>query len=88
MTKVTVGQHVVYTDAAGVDQDALVTDILSDRYLNLVIVSRNERRRDPCGRQIERPAGVPHASCPWLGHGPFWRRADEPKPEQPEPQEA
>jgi len=81
MTKVTVGQHVLYADAAGVDQDALVTDVLSDRYVNLVTVSRNDRCRDPCGRQIERPTGVPHASCPWLGHGPFWRLPREAKPE-------
>jgi hypothetical protein len=90
VTKVSVGQHVLYTDVAGVDRDALVTQVVSEwpRYVYLVTVSPNERRRDPCGRQIERLTGVPHISCPWLSHGSFWRLPGEPKPERPEPQEA
>lgn len=87
--KYEVGQHVIFVDPRGVRRDALITvwwtggqEISSYRSesgepgCNLVFVSGDESRQDPCGRQTERSTSVVHKSKQ-PAHGNYWCWQDE-----------
>lgn len=76
-----VGGPVVFTDAGGVDRDALVTAVWSPECINLVLVSPDESRGDSYGRQIERETSVSKYEKGRTAHGFCWRLPGEPKPE-------
>ena len=93
-----VGDVVIFTDAYGVDHNALVTavfgemqsdaeDPLSYVCLNAVWVSGDESKQDPYGRQIERDhTSIVHASAQ-PAHGIYWRWPGEEKNPIQEPTE-
>jgi len=81
--------HIVYVDPKGVRHSALVTvwwagdrEVSSYRSqngepgCNLVFVSGDESRKDPCGRQIERATSVVHKTKQ-PAHGNYWCWPDE-----------
>jgi hypothetical protein len=76
---VEIGQVVTYVDPKRVEHDALVTQVwgpTSDPAnppgINLVIVSKDDTKGDPYGRQIQRETSVVHErSNPAPGN--FWR---------------
>lgn len=75
-----VGDPVIFTDARGVDHNALVTAVYSDVCVNAVYVSGNETETDPYGRQTKRTASAMHASLQ-SAHGQYWRfNREEKKP--------
>lgn len=72
-----VGDVVIYYDPVGKPHNALVTAVWSKTCLNVVIISSDETKTDPYGRQIER-----YTSLGWLGqfgqvYGNNWGFADE-----------
>lgn len=82
-----VGDVAVFHDSEGKAHNALITCYfgcygedgeLLDQIgcANLVIVSADERRKDECGRQIERFTSIQHASQTNV-HGNYWRWSDE-----------
>lgn len=78
MRKPYVGCHVIWTDAVGVDHDALCQCVWSDTCINLVFVSGDENRKDGYGRQIEHQTSCTHVSNMGV-HGFYWRWSDEEK---------
>jgi hypothetical protein len=89
-----VGSVVIFTDAHGVDHNALVTAVFGEvshnpgddddsalymPCLNAVWVSSDESKQDPYGRQIERDhTSIVHASSQ-PAHGVYWRWPGDPK---------
>lgn len=82
-----VGDVVVYHDSTGKAHNALITcyfgcvdgegkliDVMS--CANLVFVSADARRKDECGRQIERVTSIEHGSQKSV-HGVYWRWPEE-----------
>ncbi|MGH2362929.1 MAG: hypothetical protein ACRDGM_20570 [bacterium] len=70
------GQAVKWHDPKGVEHDAIVTAVWNPTLINLVVVSKDENKRDEYGRQIERHTSQQHASKNRV-HGFYWRFADE-----------
>lgn len=77
--KYEVGQHIVYFDEFGKPHVAIVTiwwGSTPSAACNLVFVSGDERKKDECGRQIERATSVvPRANQ--SAQGRFWCWPDE-----------
>lgn len=63
-----VGDHIIYIDSKFVEHDALATRVWPGcgggavPGCNLVIVSGDESKDDPYGRQIERASSIVHKS--------------------------
>lgn len=80
-----VGGHVIYVDAEGRQNDAVVTAIWGDPEkdvpcINVVFVSGDPARSDSYGRQIERETSVVHRSNQ-LAHGRYYMMpGDTPNP--------
>jgi len=72
----TVGGVVVYHDPHGNPSDALVTAVWSATCINLIIVSRDDKKTDEYGRQIERYTSMSHKNTMKV-HGFYWRFPDE-----------
>lgn len=85
--KYEIGQQIEYVDEHGEPHAALVTqwwgpgpgrvvdyqpDPTGEPGCNLVYVSGDEKKRDECGRQLERATSVVHQSMQ-PAHGRFWR---------------
>jgi hypothetical protein len=79
MKKPEVGDHVIYTDKNGNDQNALVQVGWSEPCCNVVFVSSDKDKQDRYGRQIEHETSVSHASGPGIAHGRYWRWPGEEK---------
>ena len=77
---------VIFVDAVGRDQNALVTAVWGQNCVNVVMVSLDEKATDNYGRQIERSTSVLHGSV-MPAHGMYWRWADEVKNPIQEPTE-
>lgn len=73
-----VGEPLIWTDAVGVDHDALATAVWTPTCINVVIVSSDESKTDQYGRQIERHTSQTHKSVNNV-HGYYWRFPDEEK---------
>lgn len=84
-----VGAPVVYVNQYGRPQNALVLiwwngGVPASQFrasngepgCNLVLVSEDETKNDPCGRQIERETSVVHKSRQ-SAHGRYWRWPEE-----------
>ncbi len=71
---IAVGDTVVFHDPTGIAHDALVTAVWNrdPGCINVVIVSGDEGKTDPYGRQIERHTSVAHATPNWV-HGMYFR---------------
>jgi hypothetical protein len=81
-----VGDVVIFVDAVGRDQNALVTAAWGSDCLNLVMVSLDEKALDNYGRQTERSTSVLHVSIQ-PAHGMYWRWPGEEKNPIQEPTE-
>lgn len=64
-----IGQHVHFMDESNKHRDALVTAVHSETYINIVVVSDDERGFDDYGRKLERFSSVSHKSVVPEGHG-------------------
>jgi len=82
---VSVGDHVVFTDAHRKDHSALVTEVWDGGVeqvreslpaINLLYVVKDESRMDQYGRQIERESSAVHRAMNSAGAN-CWRMADE-----------
>lgn len=78
--KLSIGDHVVYTDPVGKQRQGLVTAVW-DSYgtppgCNVVIVHDDDARTDSYGRQIDRCTSVVHRSNQ-PAHGNHWCWLDE-----------
>lgn len=66
MKQLNIGDHVIYTDAHGIEHDAVVTHVWQSvgglPGCNVVHVSGDDSKTDPYGRQIERATSVVHRS--------------------------
>lgn len=71
-----VGDVVKWHDSLAVEHNALVTSVFSDTCINVVVISRDESKTDPYGRQIERHTSQVHKSVQ-PAHGHYWRRSEE-----------
>ena len=80
-----IGDHVLYVDALSRPRHALVTagwnqpgytPTTPEPGLNLVLVSHDEAKDDPYGRQIERETSVVHVSNQ-PAPGAYWCREHE-----------
>jgi len=79
-----IGDHVLYVDALSRPRQALVTAVWPQYAtptgpapgLNLVLVSNDEAKDDPYGRQIERETSVVHVSNQ-PAPGAYWCREHE-----------
>lgn len=74
--KVAVGDVVVWHEANGTPLKALVTAVWTQTCINVVIVSNDEGKTDPYGRQIERRTSCTYKSNSTV-HGFYWRFEDE-----------
>ena len=72
-----VGDVVVYHDPVGGPHNALVTAVWSKSCLNVVIVSADEAKTDPYGRQVERYTSLCHQGMNGLVYGNNWMFPDE-----------
>jgi hypothetical protein len=80
MSRVKVGDAVIFHDSRGFPRTALITAIHGEPderpCVNLIHVSADEGRTDGYGRQVERHTSIVHAlSQP--AHGGYWRFLDE-----------
>ena len=71
-----VGGVVIWHDPVGKAYKALVTAVWTKTCINVVIVSGDESKTDPYGRQIERQTSCTHGSVQKV-HGFYWRFEDE-----------
>lgn len=82
MKRVSIGDHIIYVDRVGRQQNALVTAVwgqyedgrfVDDRgpTINLLFISLNEAKRDDFGRQMERETSVAHKTNS-TAPGFFW----------------
>jgi hypothetical protein len=72
-----IGGSVIFHDARGVPHNALVTAVWSPTMINVVVVSKDESRKDDCGRQTERHTSVGHKDNPGTTHGRYFRFPEE-----------
>jgi hypothetical protein len=73
-----VGDSVVFHDAHGKPQNALITCVWSSYMINIVFVSNDETKQDDYGRQIERRTSVAMLGhSPQMAHGNYCRFDDE-----------
>ena len=70
------GEAVVYVDPVGQAHPAIVTQPWSKDCVNVAFVTRDDKRRDPYGQQIERSTSLMHQSVVPV-HGNYWRYVDE-----------
>lgn len=78
-----VGDLVVFVDPTGQQHNALVTAWWSADCCNVVYVAGDERKKDDCGRQIERSTSVPRKSPNWPHGYYFMEPGEEPLPYRP-----
>lgn len=71
-----VGEVVIWHESDGKQCNALVTAVWTQTCINVVIVSADESKTDPYGRQIDRRTSCAHKSVNVV-HGFYWRFPDE-----------
>ena len=78
-----VGDIVVFVDSTGVPHNALVTAWWSENCVNVVYVASDERKKDDCGRQIERMTSVGRKQNGWPHGNYFMELGEELQPYTP-----
>ena len=80
MKKIEIGDHVIYVDSLGKENNALVQQVWGDPEenpcLNVIVISRDTNKEDSFGRQTEHfTSVVPRESQ--QAHGFYWKRSSE-----------